>query len=132
MVGCELAQAWRRLGSEVVLLVRGPRLLARLEPFAGERVAEALRPRAWTSGWTPRSTPSLPRRDAIALSIGDETIVVDELLVATGRRPNTADLGLETVGLEPGRALAVDDSGLVAASTGSGSTPRATSPAGRH
>ena len=51
--------------------------------------------------------------DAIALHVGAETIVVDELLVATGRRPNTDDLGLETVGLEPGGPLAVDDTGLV-------------------
>jgi dihydrolipoamide dehydrogenase len=33
----------------------------------------------------------------------------DELLVGVGRRPNTADLGLEAVGLEPGRAVEVDD-----------------------
>ena len=35
--------------------------------------------------------------------------MVDEVLVATGRRPRTSDLGLETLGLEPGKALTVDD-----------------------
>jgi dihydrolipoamide dehydrogenase len=37
------------------------------------------------------------------------TLEADELLVATGRRPRTDDLGLETVGLEPGRSLPTDD-----------------------
>lgn len=37
------------------------------------------------------------------------TLVGDELLVATGRRPNTADLGLDAVGLEPGRYVEVDE-----------------------
>jgi dihydrolipoamide dehydrogenase len=36
-------------------------------------------------------------------------IVADEILVAVGRRPSTGDLGVETVGLEPGRPVAVDD-----------------------
>ena len=43
VVGCELAQAWRRLGSDVVLLVRGPRLLALAEPVASEKVVAGLR-----------------------------------------------------------------------------------------
>ncbi|KGM15340.1 hypothetical protein N867_09560, partial [Actinotalea fermentans ATCC 43279 = JCM 9966 = DSM 3133] len=43
---------------------------------------------------------------------------VERLLVATGRRPQTGDLGLETVGLEPGAPLAVDDAGCVSAVDG--------------
>jgi len=113
VVGCELAQAFRRLGSAVTLLQRGPALLAALEPFAGERVAAALR----TEGVDVRLDTALDSvaaaGDAVQLHVGAETITVDELLVATGRRPNTADLGLESFGLEAGAALAVDDSGLV-------------------
>jgi dihydrolipoamide dehydrogenase len=51
--------------------------------------------------------------DAIDMRVGGDTITVDELLVATGRRPNTSSVGVETVGLEPGEPLTVDDSGLV-------------------
>jgi pyruvate/2-oxoglutarate dehydrogenase complex dihydrolipoamide dehydrogenase (E3) component len=113
VVGCELAQAFRRLGSAVTLLQRGPALLAALEPFAGERVAAALR----TEGVDVRLDTALDSvaaaGDAVQLHVGAESITVDELLVATGRRPNTADLGLESFGLEAGAALAVDDSGLV-------------------
>lgn len=113
VVGCELAQAFRRLGSEVVLVQHGPRLLAGLEPVAGERVAAGLR----ADGVDVRLGQGLdsvaPAGDGIALRLGAETIVVDELLVATGRRPNTADIGLDTVGLAGAGPLAVDDSGLV-------------------
>ena len=113
VVGCELAQAFRRLGYAVTLLQRGPALLPALEPFAGERVAAALR----TEGVDVRLDVALDSvaaaGDAMELHVGAETITVDELLVATGRRPNTADLGLESFGLDAGAALAVDDSGLV-------------------
>jgi dihydrolipoamide dehydrogenase len=111
VVGCELAQAWRRLGSEVVLLVRGPRLLPSAEPVASEKVAAALR----RDGVDVRLGTGLDSvaadGDAIALHVGSETLVVDELLVATGRRPNVDDLGLESVGLDG--SLTVDDTGLV-------------------
>jgi pyruvate/2-oxoglutarate dehydrogenase complex dihydrolipoamide dehydrogenase (E3) component len=113
VVGCELAQAFRRLGSAVTLLQRGPGLLPALEPFAGERVAAALR----SEGVDVRLDAALDSvaaaGDAVELHVGGETVNVDELLVATGRRPNTADLGLESFGLDAGAALAVDDSGLV-------------------
>jgi pyruvate/2-oxoglutarate dehydrogenase complex dihydrolipoamide dehydrogenase (E3) component len=113
VVGCELAQAWRRLGSEVVLLVRGPRLLASAEPVASERVAAALR----DDGVDVRLNTGLdsvaPDGEAIALHVGRETLTVDELLLATGRRPNVDDLGLETVGVTADGPLRVDDSGLV-------------------
>jgi pyruvate/2-oxoglutarate dehydrogenase complex dihydrolipoamide dehydrogenase (E3) component len=114
VVGCEMAQAFRRLGSEVLLLQRGPRLLPAMEPFASERVAAALRDegvdvRLERGLESVASTPS----DAIELHIADGAVVVDELLVATGRRPNTATVGLEAVGLEPGKPLVVDDTGLV-------------------
>jgi pyruvate/2-oxoglutarate dehydrogenase complex dihydrolipoamide dehydrogenase (E3) component len=113
VVGCELAQAFRRLGSAVTLLQRGSGLLPALEPFAGERVAAALR----SEGVDVRLDVALDSvaaaGDAVQLHVGAETVTVDELLVATGRRPNTADLGLESFGLDAGGALAVDDSGLV-------------------
>jgi dihydrolipoamide dehydrogenase len=114
VVGCELAQAWRRLGAEVVLLVRGPRLLPSLEPFAGERVAAALRREGVDVRLSTGLDSVAPDGTAIALQVGGETLVVDELLVATGRRPNVDDLGLEKVGLTPDGPLEVDDSGLVA------------------
>jgi dihydrolipoamide dehydrogenase len=117
-VGCEMAQAFARLGSDVVLVNREPRLLPSMEPAAGERVANAMREKDG-GGVDVRLEQGLDAvsagpGDTILLHLGDETVEVDELLVATGRRPYTDDIGIETVGLEPGRPLTVDDSGLVA------------------
>ncbi|MEJ3658291.1 NAD(P)/FAD-dependent oxidoreductase [Actinomycetes bacterium KLBMP 9759] len=113
VVGCELAQAYRRLGSEVVLLQRGPRLLAAMEPFAGDRVAAALREEGIDVRLDTELDSVRADGEAVVMQLGDETITVDELLVATGRRPNTDDAGIEAVGLEPGKRITVDDSGLV-------------------
>jgi dihydrolipoamide dehydrogenase len=113
VVGSELSQAFQRLGAQVTLLEQGPRLLPPFEPFAGERVAAALR----ADGVDVRLGHALdgvePAGDAIVMCVGDERIAVDELLVATGRRPNTDSVGLEAVGLRPGERLEIDDTGLV-------------------
>jgi dihydrolipoamide dehydrogenase len=112
VVACEMATAWRALGSEVVQLVRGPRLLPRMEPFAGELVAESLR----ESGVDVRfgaSVTAVRRDGSLMLTLeGGETVAADEVLFATGRMPATSDLGLETIGLEPGRPVEVDSTGL--------------------
>jgi pyruvate/2-oxoglutarate dehydrogenase complex dihydrolipoamide dehydrogenase (E3) component len=111
-VGLEMAQAFRRLGADEVTVVEvAPRLLAREEPFAGDEVRAALEAEgvAVHTGVTIESV----QRDGdgpVRLSLaGGAELTGDELLVAAGRRPSTSDLGLETVGLEPGRAVAVDD-----------------------
>ncbi|WP_103381478.1 dihydrolipoyl dehydrogenase family protein [Pseudonocardia dioxanivorans] len=114
VVGCELAQAFCRLGSRVTLVDVGSRLLPAAEAAAGERVAAAMR----EEGIDVRLGQGLDAVSpgpggAVVLHLGDERVEVDALLVATGRRPNTGDLGVDTVGLEPGKPLAVDDSGLV-------------------
>lgn len=110
VVGCEMATAFVSLGSAVTLLTRGG-LLAGVEPFAGEAVAERLR----TDGaevLLGTSPERVERRDdgTVALTLPDGRVLeVDEVVVATGRAPATNDLGLETVGLEPGSWLEVDD-----------------------
>lgn len=116
VVGLEMAQAFRGLGSSVTVLDRGERLLPRLEPFAGELLLEALvedgvdvRFGAGVVG-VERPAPGGP----VTVRLDDGTAVeADELLVAAGRSPATDALGLETVGLEPGGWLTVDDTLLV-------------------
>ncbi|MFE9566058.1 dihydrolipoyl dehydrogenase family protein [Streptomyces sp. NPDC006487] len=113
VVAAEMATAWQALGSEVTLLVRGSGLLPRMEPFAGELVADALR----EAGATVRTGVAVESvvRDGSTGPVtvvleGGETLEGDELLVATGRSPRTEDIGLVTVGLTPGGWIAVDDS----------------------
>jgi len=110
-IGVELAQAFRRLGSEEVTVVEGgPRLLAREERFAGDQVAEAFE----AEGIRVRTgvSASGARRDerGVRLTLGDGSQVEgDELLVAVGRRQNTDDVGLDTVGFDPAQRLQVDE-----------------------
>ncbi|MFI1965654.1 dihydrolipoyl dehydrogenase family protein [Streptomyces pathocidini] len=119
VVGVEMATAWQALGSSVTLLVRGDGLLPKMEPFAGEIVAAALKD-AGVEIRTGTSVAEVRRAGgdggAVALVLdGGERLEADQVLFATGRAPRTDDLGLETVGLEPGSWLAVDDSCRVTA-----------------
>lgn len=121
VVGVEMATAWRALGSEVTLLVRGERLLPKMEPFAGESVAASLTDAGAVVrtgvdvASVRRASPSAPV--TVVLKDGEE-IEADEVLFATGRAPRTAGLGLETVGLTDGSWLEVDDSCRVTAVDG--------------
>ncbi|MFF8605538.1 dihydrolipoyl dehydrogenase family protein [Streptomyces sp. NPDC015346] len=113
VVAAEMATAWQALGSHVTVLVRGKGLLPRMEPFVGEHIADALTER----GGDVRTGTSVAAvvRDGgtgpvtVVLEGGDH-VDGDEVLFATGRTPRTEDIGLETVGLEPGSWLPVDDS----------------------
>jgi dihydrolipoamide dehydrogenase len=103
-VGTELAQAWSTLGTKVTLVERSERLLMREEPFAGAQVEAALGER---HGVDVR-TGTLARRveadgSGVAVEIDDgDRVRAAELLVAMGRKPRSAGIGLETVGVEPG------------------------------
>jgi len=109
-IGAELAQAFSRLGSRVTLVEGNDRLLARDEPFAGEQVAESFRGEGIEVRLGVRATAVRRDDDGVHVTLDDgETVVGDEILVAVGRRPNTADVGLETIGLEPGRPISVDE-----------------------
>jgi pyruvate/2-oxoglutarate dehydrogenase complex dihydrolipoamide dehydrogenase (E3) component len=113
VVALEMSQAAKGLGAEeVTILERGDRLLPRVEPFAGELVLDGLR----AAGVDVRlgTTAERVERDGtdgpVRLHLDDGSVVeADEVLVAAGRRPRTDELGVDTVGLEPGRPLATDD-----------------------
>jgi len=111
VVACEFAHAYSGLGSEVTLVERAPRLLGRLEEFAAELVADGLQ-EAGVDVRTHKQVKSVYRTDGVVTAtLSDGGVVTaDEVLVALGRRPNTGDLGLESVGLEPGDFVHVDDS----------------------
>jgi pyruvate/2-oxoglutarate dehydrogenase complex dihydrolipoamide dehydrogenase (E3) component len=112
VVGVEMAQAYASLGSAVTLVEGGPRVLAREEPFAGEAICAALAQYGVTihSGVRVTAIARPQPGGAVTLTLDDgRELTGDELLVAVGRRPASADVGLETVGLEPGEYVPVDD-----------------------
>lgn len=103
-IGCELAQCFARLGTEVTLVEMADRLLVREDPDVSDRVQanfqddgirvltghKALRVESGASG----------KRVTCALGGREIAIDCDEILCAVGRKPNTEGLGLETLGIE--------------------------------
>jgi len=114
VVAAEMATAYASLGSSVTIIARSG-LLTGQEPFAGELVGDSLK----DMGVDVRlgASPSVVTRDGdevhVELSDGS-SVTAAEVIVATGRTPRTDDLGLDTIGLEPGAYLDVDDTMLVA------------------
>ena len=117
-VGVEMATAWHGLGAAVTLLARDDGLLPRMEPFVGEMIA-----RAYTeAGIDVRIGANVTgvRRPGgtgpVTLTLEDGgQVEADEVLFATGRKPLTGDIGLQTIGLLPGSWLEVDDTCAVSA-----------------
>jgi dihydrolipoamide dehydrogenase len=112
-IGSELAQAFRRLGSNEVTVIEGAaRLLPREEPFASEELCASFE-RQGIGVVTNGRVVSVCREGVdgpVRVTLEDgRQLNGDEILVAVGRRPSTNDLGLEMVGLEPGSYVEVDD-----------------------
>ncbi|MEP7764271.1 NAD(P)/FAD-dependent oxidoreductase [Sanguibacter sp. 25GB23B1] len=111
VVGVEMATAFADLGTHVTLIVRGDGLLSGFEPFAGEAVAASLKELGVDVRLGTQVVEAHREEGGVHLRLTTGSVLVaEQVLVATGRRPATADLGLETVGLRPGAALTVDDS----------------------
>jgi pyruvate/2-oxoglutarate dehydrogenase complex dihydrolipoamide dehydrogenase (E3) component len=111
VVGVEMAQAYSSLGSDVTLIERGDRLIAREEPFAGADVEQSLRENGVDVRLGVGATAVRAEGGEVTLELEEGGPVrADELLVAIGRKLNSDDIGLETVGLEPGKPIEVEDS----------------------
>jgi len=115
-IGAELAQAFRRLGSEVAIFDSAPQILPREDADAAQVVQEQLEREGIVSwlGCTLRRVESLGGAKRIELSRADGThasVDVDAILVAVGRRPNVEDLNLEAanVAFDPRRGVHVND-----------------------
>ena len=110
-IGLEFGQMYRRFGSEVTVIQRGPQLV----PREDEDIALAIREILEAEGIRILTEADATRvaarggKVAVTVKVGAETTQVtgSHLLVATGRRPNTDDLGLEAAG------IATDERGYV-------------------
>jgi pyruvate/2-oxoglutarate dehydrogenase complex dihydrolipoamide dehydrogenase (E3) component len=109
-IGCELTQVFARFGSRVTLLEVADRILAPEEPESSE-VVESVFVREGVRVCAGVTITSVEYADGrFRLHLEDETVEVEKLLVAAGRRPQIRDIGLETVGLDPeAHSLATDE-----------------------
>ncbi len=120
VVAVEMATAWQALGSQVTMLVREHGLLDRMEPFAGELVTDGLRAAGVDIRFDTTVTALAREGGEVRMTLSDGgQLAADEILLATGRAPQTRDVGLETVGLTPGDWLTVDDTFRVTGVDGS-------------
>jgi pyruvate/2-oxoglutarate dehydrogenase complex dihydrolipoamide dehydrogenase (E3) component len=110
-VAVEFATILTGLGSAVTLLVRGNTLLPNCEFEARELVAQSLRSKGVTLYFdTELSAVGRPVAGGpVTATFGHQSIEVDEVVLAAGRRTNTESIGLETVGLSDGGSVAVND-----------------------
>jgi pyruvate/2-oxoglutarate dehydrogenase complex dihydrolipoamide dehydrogenase (E3) component len=110
-IGVELSQVFARFGVKVSIIEGMDRVLAMEEPEASAVLGAVLQ-RDGIELWLNSRAQSVEQRgDAIAVNVdGGRQVTGKALLVATGRRANLRDIGLETVGLDPSaRLLEPDD-----------------------
>jgi pyruvate/2-oxoglutarate dehydrogenase complex dihydrolipoamide dehydrogenase (E3) component len=102
-IGLEFAQAYRRLGSEVTVVEKGPRLIGREDGDVSEAVAGILRDEDIALRLNAECIRFAPHDDGIAVGVncseGQPEVVGTHVLLAVGRRPNTDDLGLDLAGI---------------------------------
>jgi pyruvate/2-oxoglutarate dehydrogenase complex dihydrolipoamide dehydrogenase (E3) component len=110
-VGLEFAQMYRRFGSQVTVVEMGPRLIAREDEDVSDSVREILQ----AEGIAVRTGAECIRVESrgggvcahVACAEGEPEVTGSHLLLATGRVPNTHDLGLDAAGVE------VDERGVI-------------------
>jgi len=115
-VGLEFAQMYRRFGTQVTVVEKGPRLVARED----EDVSEAIRQILLREGITVRTGAECislaPHEKGVSVGVncaeGEPASIGSHVLLAVGRQPNTADLGLEKAGVATDARgyITVDDS----------------------
>jgi len=104
-VGLEFAQAYRRFGSQVTLIEHGSQLLANQDPDVAEELLQILSAEG-IDVISPAEIVRVDGHSGVAVRVGlrtpseEETISGSDILVATGRTPNTAGIGLESAGIE--------------------------------
>ncbi|MDB5738446.1 MAG: FAD-containing oxidoreductase [Sphingomonas bacterium] len=101
-IALEFAQMYRRFGAAVTVIERGPRLIAREDEDVSETVRDILAAEGIAIHTDARDIAFARTGDDVMVSIGGvfSDILASHVLIATGRRPNTDDLGLDVAGVE--------------------------------
>jgi len=98
-VGCEMAQAFRRLGSQVTLVASRDRVLPRDDPAAARVLGEVFAAEGIDLRYNARAERGWRDENGIHLIAGGDELVGDVLLITAGRRPNVDGLDLEKAGV---------------------------------
>ena len=100
-IGLELGSVWRRLGSQVTVLEYLDRILFGMDAEMASEAKKIFEKQGLEFRLGCKVTGARAEKDHCAVTIeGQETVAGDRVLVAVGRVPNTAHLGLESVGIE--------------------------------
>jgi pyruvate/2-oxoglutarate dehydrogenase complex dihydrolipoamide dehydrogenase (E3) component len=110
-VGVELAQFYGRIGSRVAIVQNGDHLLPRVEREAGDLIGEVLREEGVDVRLSARAARVERRDSRVRLELEDgDALEAEQLLVATGRRPNVEGFGLDKLDVEIEKSgIVVDD-----------------------
>jgi pyruvate/2-oxoglutarate dehydrogenase complex dihydrolipoamide dehydrogenase (E3) component len=104
-VGLEFAQAYRRFGSRVTIIEHGPQMMAREDPDVSEELQRILSGEGiqfLVGAKIVRVDGRSGKRVSLVVltSSGEQKVTGSDILVAAGRMPNTADIGLDKAGVE--------------------------------
>jgi len=115
-IGLEFAQMYRRFGAQVTVIEKGPRLVAREDEDVSEAILEILIREGITVRTGAECISLAPHEKGVSVGVncatGEPASIGSQVLLAVGRQPNTADLGLEKAGVETDARgyIKVDDS----------------------
>ncbi|UJW77071.1 FAD-containing oxidoreductase [Rhizobium sp. SL42] len=111
-IGLEFAQIYRRFGAMVTVVERGTHLASREDVDISDAIADIIRAEGINVQTEATGLSFRKAADGIEVTTNSGTVIASHILVATGRRPNTDDLGLETTGVETDEKgfILVDDS----------------------
>ncbi|MBI1200124.1 MAG: FAD-containing oxidoreductase [Phenylobacterium sp.] len=103
-IGLEFAQMHRRFGAQVTIVEKSGRLIAREDPEVSDAIAEILKGEGIELRLNAECISFAPHAEGVAVGVdckaGAPQVVGSHVLLATGRRPNTDDLGLDVAGIE--------------------------------
>ena len=115
VIGLEMGSVWSRLGSQVTVVEMLPQILPQSDPQLAQMLQRSLKKQGLDIRLETRLSQVEKSAEGLVANLsqkdGEKRLVCDKVLVATGRRPLTADLGLSEVGLQPNKQgqLEVDE-----------------------
>ncbi len=103
-IGLEFAQMFRRFGSDVTVVEKGPRLIAREDPDVSDAIRAILEKEKIHIRLNAECIRFAKHAEGVAAGVdctsGAPEVIGSDVLLATGRRPNTDDLGLDKAGVK--------------------------------